>query len=155
MFFWLETDLKLAKILRKQGANVYLTREKDVTTNYREFIPEVNDKQADIFIGIHYNAFESEGISGTETFYFNRESKPLAVCMQQKMLSALDRRDRGIKRRMHYVTHHAAMPSIIIEPLYITNREEEALAKNNKTQNKIANAVAEGIKEYLINYRTN
>ncbi|MCX5750056.1 MAG: N-acetylmuramoyl-L-alanine amidase [Candidatus Saganbacteria bacterium] len=153
--FCLATALKLAQILRNQGASVYLTREKDKDTNFREFMPEVNDKKADIFIGIHYNAFESQGISGTETFYFNRESKPLAAYVQQNMLNALGRRDRGIKRRMHYVTHHAEMPSIIIEPLYITNREEEALAENSKTQSKIANAVAEGIKEYLINYRTN
>ena len=153
--YCLETALKIAALLKKQGARVYLTRWNDKTTNYREFMPEVNKKDADIFIAIHYNAFRQRSAGGTETFYYTKKSKPLARSVHQSMLGQLGRRDRGIRRRMHYVTHHAKMPAIIVEPLYVTNREEERLARSGRVQTKIALAIVKGIKNYLRDYGAN
>jgi len=140
---------KVANYLQAAGATVYLTRNDDRTNSLRDIVKFANKVQADIFISIHYNVFYNQRVRGTETYYYNRKSRRLGLTIHRSLVRGLKRKDRGLRRAMFYTIHHAKMPAILIEPLFISNSEEEKLARSSAFQNKTANAIAWGVKSYF------
>ena len=140
--------LKLRNLLVFAGAKVILTREKDITTDYREIVRAANGNNADIFIAIHYNSSESPRVAGTETFYYTENSKKLAQIVHKNLVREIRRRDRWIRRGMFYVIHYTKMPSILIEPGYITDSYEERLAGSKAFQSEVAQGLYRGLLEY-------
>ena len=145
----LQLARKIARKLSSAGATVYLTRNTDRTCSLRDIVNFANKKRADVFISIHFNYCGVQKISGTETYYYNLKSRGLARLVHQSLLSSLSRKDRGLRKVMFYTIHHTRMPAILLEPLYISNYNEEKLAASPAYQNKIANAVAWGVKTYF------
>ncbi|MCW5210268.1 N-acetylmuramoyl-L-alanine amidase, partial [Desulfobulbus sp. N3] len=63
---------KIKKILEeKNGYEVLLTRDGDVSLALEERTAIANTKEADLFLSIHVNAHPEETIRGVETFYLN------------------------------------------------------------------------------------
>ncbi|MGB5684923.1 MAG: N-acetylmuramoyl-L-alanine amidase [Candidatus Electrothrix sp.] len=63
---------KIKKILEgKNGYEVLLTRDDDVSLALEERTAIANTKEADLFLSIHVNAHPEETIRGVETFYLN------------------------------------------------------------------------------------
>ncbi|MCI5131858.1 MAG: N-acetylmuramoyl-L-alanine amidase, partial [Candidatus Electrothrix sp. EH2] len=63
---------KIRKILeKKNGYEVILTREGDVSLSLEERTAIANTKEADLFLSVHVNAHPEEGVRGVETFYLN------------------------------------------------------------------------------------
>ncbi len=63
---------KIEKILEeKNGYEVLLTRDSDVSLALEERTAIANTKEADLFLSIHVNAHPEETICGVETFYLN------------------------------------------------------------------------------------
>ena len=145
----LQTARKIASLLNSAGATVYLTRNKDRTVSIKDIVDFTNGVGADIFISIHYNFTNKKEISGTETYYYNPNSRRLALIMHQTMINGIKRKDRGLRRGMFYTIHHTHMPAILVEPLYLSNPEEEKLACSANFQNEIAKDIARGGKTYF------
>ena len=119
---------KIAGRLNAAGATVYLTRNKDQTVSIKDIVRFANGVKADIFISVHYNFTNKKAISGTETYYYNQNSRGLALIIHRSLINGIKRKDRGLRQGMFYTIHHTRMPAILIEPLYISNPEEEKLA---------------------------
>ena len=64
------------------------------------------------------------------------------------MINASKRNDRGVRQAGFLVLRATAMPSVLIELGFISNKEEEKYLNNNENQVKIATAIFNGIKEY-------
>ncbi|CAK8724109.1 N-acetylmuramoyl-L-alanine amidase [Candidatus Electrothrix laxa] len=63
---------KIKRILEeKNGYEVLLTRDDDVSLALEERTAIANTKEADLFLSIHVNAHPEETIRGVETFYLN------------------------------------------------------------------------------------
>jgi N-acetylmuramoyl-L-alanine amidase len=63
---------KIKKILEeKNGYEVLLTRDDDISLSLEERTAIANTKEADLFLSIHVNAHPEETIRGVETFYLN------------------------------------------------------------------------------------
>lgn len=77
-----------------------------------------------------------------------QESSELAHCCQEKLNKKLDLRDRGVKQAPFFVLVGCEMPSILLEIAFISNAHEEDLLNDPSWQQKAAEAVFEGIKEY-------
>jgi len=140
---------KTAAYLQAAGATVYLTRNEDRTSSLKDIVSFANQVQADIFISLHYNVFYNQDISGIETYYYNSKSQRLARTMHQSLVRGLNRKDRGLRRAAFYTIHHANMPAILIEPLYLSNGDEESLAKSPDFQNQLAYNISLGVKRYF------
>jgi len=145
----LQTARKAAYLLKSAGATVYLTRNEDRTSSLRDIVNFANKIKADIFISIHYNVFYKSKISGIETYYYNKNSRRLALTMHQTLLRGLKRKDRGLRRAMFYTIHHTKMPAVLLEPLFISNAAEEKLARSPAFQKKIAQYIVKGVKTYF------
>jgi len=145
----LATAQKLAKQLSALGATVYLTRDDDSTSNLKQIVAFTNKIKPALFISVHYNYSSIKDVSGTETYYYSGQSRPLAVAVHEALTQSLGKKDRGLRRAMFYAIHHAGVPAILIEPLYLSSYNDEKLAKSADFQEKIAQAVAQGVKNYF------
>lgn len=145
----LQTARKTAYLLKLAGATVYLTRNSDRKYNLKDIVKFANKTKADIFISIHYNFSGIRSASGTETLYYKRKSRNLALNIHRSLIRGIKRRDRGLRRVMLYVCNHTQMPSVIVEPVYISNPKESSLAKKQSFQKEIATDIVKGVKNYF------
>jgi len=81
-----------------------------------------------------------------------RASEQFADLTQQELEKLTGLQNRGVKQAGFYVLVGAAMPNVLIESGYLSNRSDERYLKSAKGQEKIANAVYRAIKRYKEEY---
>jgi N-acetylmuramoyl-L-alanine amidase len=69
----------LARRLRLEGFDVYLTRDSDVFLTLEERTAFANKKRADLFVSIHINASGDTGAQGIETYFLNLTTDSSAI----------------------------------------------------------------------------
>jgi N-acetylmuramoyl-L-alanine amidase len=82
------------------------------------------------------------------------ESMKLAYNVQSAVVNGLKKdyrrvEDLGVKFALFYVLVGAEMPSILVEISFISNREEEKRLANNSYRERVAEAIAKGVKSYI------
>ncbi|MBD2869982.1 N-acetylmuramoyl-L-alanine amidase family protein [Paenibacillus arenilitoris] len=150
--FTLSISKKVVRLLKQiPQVQVYMTREDDRTlsTVDRDRTNYANGLNADLFISLHGNTYESSSVSGIETFYYHDDSLPFAESIHAKLVEASGFNDRGIKHEDYYVLKETNMPAILLELGYLTNPEEEAVMLSDEFQNAIASSIDEGVKQFL------
>jgi len=70
---------RLADRLKKEGFDVFLTREADVFVPLEERTAFANKKRADLFISVHLNANRSHSVCGVETYFLNLTTDETAI----------------------------------------------------------------------------
>ena len=140
---------RTAHLLREAGATVYLTRNEDRRSNLHDIVDFANRSEADIFLSIHYNSSYSSNISGTETYFYNPRSRALAQKMHAAIINGIKRKDHGLNRVPFFVIKNTEIPSVLLEPIYISNGEESYLARSSSFQEKLAEDIVKGVKEYF------
>jgi len=65
----LDVSKRLKKLLETQGHTVYLTRDSDKHVSLADRTKYANQKKADLFISIHFNANNSSSPHGFETYF--------------------------------------------------------------------------------------
>ncbi|MBN2640398.1 MAG: N-acetylmuramoyl-L-alanine amidase [Victivallales bacterium] len=63
-------------------------------------------------------------------------------------MSATGANDRGLKRARFYVIRKVSCPAVLVEVGFLSNRAEELKLGKNEYQDKIAEAIADGIYNY-------
>ncbi len=150
--FTLQLARKVEELAKQEPRiQVYMTRTDDrfISSVDRERPKFANDLDADLFISIHGNTYEDPGVSGTETYYYHKNSLSLADIMQRQVVQASGFRDRGAKKQDYFVLKDTDMPAVLIETGYATNPQEEKAMLTEEVQSRIAASILEGIKEYL------
>ncbi|WP_379129003.1 N-acetylmuramoyl-L-alanine amidase [Paenibacillus sp. sgz500958] len=151
--FTLATALKIAALLDNDpNLEVVLTRSDDTYPTLQERAKLANDLKAALFVSIHANSIEAgskTNPSGTETYYTRAESLQFAKVVHKYLVPASGLTDRSIRQSSLHVTRETKMPAILLECGYMSNSKDEALLFNASYQQKIAEAVVAGIKEYL------
>ncbi len=149
----LDIALRVKEILEKGGAVVLMTRTEEnnkTTPNLDQRVQIANSSGGDLFLSIHLNASTSSSVSGTETYYFHPFSLKFAEIIHKKIINALNTVDRGIRNKGFAVVKDInTMPSVLIEPLYISNPNEEKIILNENIRQKLAEAIFEAISEYF------
>lgn len=146
----LDIAQRLAEKLQATGATVVMTRTEDAYPTLKERVAVAEENKAHIFISVHLNAAPTPGkLSGTETYYYTGQSLLLAQCIHRSMVSALGRKDNGLRQRRFYVIRHTTMPSILSETAYINNPAEEQLLITPEFRQKAADALFNGLRNYV------
>jgi N-acetylmuramoyl-L-alanine amidase len=83
---------------------------------------------------------------------FQWESSRLAETVLDSMTQALKIPNRGVKQAGFYVLGGAAMPAILIEIGFLTNRKEERKLATPEHREAIARAIYSGLAEYKRRY---
>jgi N-acetylmuramoyl-L-alanine amidase len=150
--FTLALALKVQAILQQESdIEVIMTRETDVYPTRSERVKLANDLKVDVFVSIHGNSvLSSPQITGTETFYYQRaSSKELANSIHKHLVKAMGLKDRGVKNGNLQVIRETEMPAVLLEVGFLSNISDEEAMMSETIQTKAAQAIVDGIKEYL------
>jgi len=72
-------------------------------------------------------------------------SSRLAYAVHQKLVAELGAEDRGVKQAPFYVLAGARMPAVLVEVGFLSHPEESARLRTAEYQEKLAQAIADGI----------
>ncbi|MED2794547.1 N-acetylmuramoyl-L-alanine amidase [Bacillus wiedmannii] len=161
----LDTSLRLQQLLEKHTPfTVLLTRESDTRPGHdqksslQERVKFAKQNQGDIFISIHANAFNGNA-KGTETYYYKssksektnphvEESRVLAEKIQERLVDALQTRDRGVKHGDLHVIRENDMPAVLTELAFIDNGIDYSKLSTENGRQIAAEAIYEGVLDY-------
>jgi len=85
-------------------------------------------------------------------YEFLKESQDLAYFVQESLVNLGESIDRGVKQAGFYVLQGVYAPSILIEVGFLTNRDEARKLRDSRYQEKIADAIVDGIIKFKIAY---
>lgn len=147
--FNLSMALKVKQLLDAESLiQPLLTRTDDTFLELDERVAFANGQDADVFISIHGNSFRPDS-RGTETFYYKADSRDLATIVHKHVLEATGFPDRKVKQSKFRVITTTSMPAALIEVGFLSNYTEASAMFDEEFQQRVAEAIVNGIKEYL------
>lgn len=145
---------KVGELLKKQGIDIKLTRETDKTVSLSDRAKLANEWNADCFVSIHCNAFNSTA-KGLEVFSLNSNTSDLAKDVLEGILNEnAYTLNRGVKFAAFYVLKNTKMRACLVETGFIDNTDDYKIL--TQKQDEIALGIAKGVCKYLkIEYKPN
>jgi len=149
-----ETDVvlpiaqRVARLLEQQGIQTILTRNQDFELDLAPRVAIAERADADVFVSIHANAATSNA-NGAETFYYRGHDRSLAQSIQSNVIRTTRLNDRGVKQANFHVLRNTSMPSALVEVGFLTGREDSARLRNSQFRSTMADAIANGILNYV------
>ena len=171
--YTLDWALRLGSILATNGWRVYLTRTNDVDLPISNRVAFAGQKQADVFLSLHFNAApDDQSQEGLETYCLTPAGMPstltrgygddartvypnnaydeqnllLAARVHKALLQSGLTRDRGVRRaRFLGVLRGQQRPAVLVEGGYLSNARESRLIASSVHRQKLAEAVAQAL----------
>lgn len=154
----LQVALALGKALEAEGARVLLTRTEDKAFADKKR-PDLDARlqmaqqaRADMLLSVHMNQYHSAKESGPQVFYRKNhaDSRLLAGAIQASMILQLQPKKERKAMAGDYYMLSLDIPSVLVECGFLSNPEEEALLMDETYQQKLAQAVCDGVCEYTV-----
>jgi len=142
----LDVALRLKKALAANGYRVVLTRDSDVFVPLATRVAIANSYSNAIFVSIHFNSAKRTGAGGIETYFYNRESLPLASAIHYFVAGGAPSSNRNVRRRGYYVLRKTTVPAVLVECGFLTNPTEAAYAQTVSYRQKLAEEIAAGVR---------
>lgn len=144
--YTLDVALRLAATLRANGVRVVLTRDGDYFVGLRQRCDIANAQQNAIFVSVHFNGAPRIAADGVETYYYTSQSAALAASVHRRLLTATGLEDRHVRRRGFFVIRRTVIPSILVEPGFLSNPQTaERVSGSPAYRQRLADAIARGI----------
>ena len=149
---------KLKKILEAQGVTVIMTREDEgslagsKSEDMQKRVSIINEKKPALAVSVHQNSYSSEEVHGAQVFYYTNsaEGGKAARIMQEALLDVDGDHKRKEKANdTYYMLKRTDVPVIIVECGFLSNRAEADLLVTEEYQDRLAEAIAKGILEYM------
>lgn len=139
-------------IYKKDSNKKTLRRKKVEDLRNRVNIANSNDKN--ILISIHQNKFPDESLKGIQIFYSenNEQSIKLANFIKEDLEKNLNQtkfRENKKSGKEVYLLNKVRIPAVIIECGFISNKEELNNLITEDYQNKLAQCIFSGLKNFL------
>jgi N-acetylmuramoyl-L-alanine amidase len=173
--FTLDVAQRLARRLKAAGFKVVMTRNRDRRVELEDRVALARRVHADLFVSVHFNSFTQPGVAGAETYVltpdrafstpaqehdtsmrttkfpgnaFDHWNAVLGYKVHRKLVDALHTEDRGLKRYRYYVLRMSPCPAVLVEAAFLSNTAEGLKVKNASYRQRIADAIAAGVKAY-------
>jgi N-acetylmuramoyl-L-alanine amidase len=150
-----EKEFNLTVVMKVQALLAGDERIKLVLTRQDDTYPSLDDRfnlansiGADLFVSVHANSF-TEKTNGTETYYSRADSLDFAKVMHSLLTAATGLKDNGVRQANFKVIKYTTMPAILLESGYLSSAIDNPVLWSAAAQDRIANAIATGIKQYL------
>ena len=141
----LDVAQRLRKVLAADGYRVVMTRDSDVFVPLGTRVAIANSYRNAVFVCIHFNATGRSGASGIETYFYSRDSLPLASAIHYYVAGGAPSENRGVRRRGYYVLRNTRIPAVLVECGFLTNPTEAAYAQTTSYRQKLAEEIAAGV----------
>lgn len=144
----------LVKELKRNGFDTVETAPTDVDTPLSTRVNTANNARADLFISIHYNAFDGtfegrnpEGFSA-HIDPSGGESEKFAKIALKHLAKGTIQKNRGVVKQQLYVTAYTKMPAVLFELGFMDNNREALLMVDKSFQKECAQEIAMAVCEY-------
>jgi len=146
----LDLGLRLARLLKAEGAEVALTREDDTYITLKHRAELANKLKAEAFISLHCNSYRTpDTLCGTSVYYDHDNSVELAKLVQEELVCALGTDDKGIRNANFAVIRRTQGPGVLVETAYINHQEDRARLTNPNARERAARAILQGVIRFL------
>ena len=139
----LDTAKRVERGLKRAGYRVVMTRKGDYFIALPSRVAISNRRSGAVFVSIHYNWARRSSASGTETFYYNLKSYPLAANIQRELARFTG--NRWVKRSRFHVLRNNARPSALVECGFLSNSSDARKARSSSYRQRVAGAIVRGI----------
>jgi len=142
----LDVAQRLRAVLIARGYRVVMTRDGDVFVPLPNRIALANSYRDAVFVCIHFNSATRRGANGIETYFYNRDSLPLASAIHYYVAGGAPSPNRGVRRRGYYVLRKARVPAVLVECGFLTNPSDAEYAQLGSYRQQLAEEIARGIR---------
>jgi N-acetylmuramoyl-L-alanine amidase len=142
---------KVARLLEQRGLRVKMTRTDDYSVELEDRVAIANNLNADLFVSIHSDSFPKSSRRGY-TIYIARSassSSRQAANAIARSMSGTGLNSFGVQTAGYHVLTGTRGPAVLVEMGYLSNRSEAALLRSGSFQDRLAQAVADGISDYF------
>jgi len=139
----LDTAKRVERGLRARGFRVIMTRRGDYFVPLPQRVAISNRQWNAVFVSVHYNYSPRSAPYGTETYYYNSKSYPLAANIQRELSRFSN--SRGVKRARFHVLRNNAKPAALVECGFLTSPYEARKVRSAGYRQRIADAIVRGI----------
>lgn len=154
---------KVEKLFTQNGYNVVMTRNSDVSIHSDDKKSIRNKKSSDlinrarlanesggiIYISIHLNKFSQENEFGSQAFYKENDEQgkkyARSIMLELKKLNENNRRVANKLPNKNLLFNKLEIPSVLVECGFISNNDEARLLKTDEYQQKLAEAIFNGV----------
>lgn len=162
-----DINLKIGKLvekkLKKKKFKVVMTRTEDKiladedsdnkkAQDMKARVALINETKPFLAVSVHQNSYHDEDVRGAQVFYYSHsaEGEAAAKLMQEALLSVDSGNTRQAKANdNYYLLKRTETPTIIVECGFLSNPQEAALLADEEYQEKIADAIVDGVEKYL------
>lgn len=155
---------KVKALLEEEGIKVILTRDSDKSlhdagsdnqkvSDMRNRCALIAETNPIFTVSIHQNSYTEEYVKGPQCFFYEQsaEGEEIAGVIQESLIKELNpesKRDAKANSS-YYLLKKTTVPTVIVECGFLSNWEEAAKLTSEEYQNKVADAVTEGILQSL------
>jgi N-acetylmuramoyl-L-alanine amidase len=148
---------QLGRILQQMGYAVTYTRTEDIDLDLEPRVQIAESARASAFVSVHVNSLDANAsqVNGVETYHAPSASlgKNLAELVHQQIIASTGANDRGVRSARFHVIIKTSMPAILVETGFITNPAEASRLVDSAYQERMAEAIARGVDQFLKSYR--
>src|SRR6476660_2205234 len=141
----LDVAQRLRNVLSASGYRVVMTRDSDVFVPLPTRVAVANSYRNAIFVCIHFNATQRRAAGGIETYFYSRDSLPLASAIHSYVVGGAPSSNRGVRRRGFYVLRKTNIPAVLVECGVLTNATEAKFAQSADYRQNLAEEIAAGV----------
>ncbi len=142
----LDVAQRLRNVLAANGYRVVMTRDSDVFVPLPTRVAIANSYRNAIFVCVHFNSTQRRGAAGIETYFYGRDSLPLASAVHYYVAGGAPSSNRGVRRRGYYVLRKTNVPAVLVECGFLTNPTEASYAQTASYRQKLADEIAAGVR---------
>lgn len=154
----LEISKKIKKFLSDSNVTVKMTREGDerLADSQREDLKartDIMNGGALLAVSIHQNSYRDPAVSGAQVFYYtdSEEGRTAAGMIQAELNALAPDNEKEIRANdSYYILKNTRIPTVIVECGFLSSYTEAEKLADDEYQNMIAEAVSEGILQYII-----
>lgn len=146
----LQLSDRLRQLLKQAGATVVMTRTGDESKDMIQRTMLLRLADPDLLVSIHLNASgDPIHVSGTSTYYRYNAFRPLSQAILKHML-ALGLTEYGNVGSFNFALNGPTdYPNVLVETVFLSNPADEMKVLDPLFQEKIAEAILSGIRDFL------
>ncbi len=149
--------LAVQKRLESLGATVVMSVPKDLPQDTKVVLHErvqiTREAEADFFVSLHCNSLGGSAndlkAEGSEVYYYENVTRSFAKDVVTALVEQTGRNLRGTYYSNYFVNRNTTCPGFLLEMAFVSNPKEYDMLRSDDSLFVTANAVADGIINYL------
>jgi N-acetylmuramoyl-L-alanine amidase len=147
--YTLKISKELEKALKKEKADVFMTRDADSSLGMIERTDMIRKAEPDLLISIHLNSSSRDSIKGVSTYYRYIGFRPPTQFILKRMLELGLNNFGNIGSFNFSLSGPTEYPNCLVEVAFLSNEEDEKRILDPRFHKQVASKIVAGIKDWL------